>query len=131
MTDERELLKTQRARCEERVRGLKSYVRELTEMADRHGTDREHIEEDLWKARADVEFYESQAAEVPEARSWHAPFRAFHVYKDAAGEWRWRLVAGNGRIIAVSGEGYRDRGDCLHGVKLVKDSREVRVEDDD
>jgi uncharacterized protein YegP (UPF0339 family) len=28
-------------------------------------------------------------------------------YKDAKGEWRWRLVAANGRIIADSGEGYQ------------------------
>jgi len=27
-------------------------------------------------------------------------------YEDAAGEWRWRLVASNGQIIATSGEGY-------------------------
>lgn len=28
------------------------------------------------------------------------------VYEDAAGEWRWRLVAGNGETIADSSEGY-------------------------
>jgi uncharacterized protein YegP (UPF0339 family) len=30
----------------------------------------------------------------------------FEVYRDAAGEWRWRLKAANGRIVADSGEGY-------------------------
>ena len=31
------------------------------------------------------------------------------VYADNAGEWRWRLTADNGQIIAVSGEGYVKR----------------------
>lgn len=30
----------------------------------------------------------------------------FEVYRDAAGEWRWRLKAANGRIVGDSGEGY-------------------------
>lgn len=36
-----------------------------------------------------------------------------HVYQDAAGEWRWHLIAANGRIIADSGEGYADRADAV------------------
>jgi uncharacterized protein YegP (UPF0339 family) len=35
-----------------------------------------------------------------------------HVYRGLSGNWRWRLVAGNGRIVA-SGEGYRNRADLL------------------
>lgn len=31
----------------------------------------------------------------------------FVIYKDAAKEYRWRLVSRNGRIIANSGEGYK------------------------
>lgn len=41
-----------------------------------------------------------------------APFRLF------ATGWRWRLRAGNGKIIA-SGEGYVRKRDCLHAVDLV------------
>ncbi len=37
----------------------------------------------------------------------------FHVYKDAKGEWRWRLTAKNGRIIADSGEGYRRKATAV------------------
>lgn len=36
----------------------------------------------------------------------------FEMYKDDAGEYRWRLKSGNGKIIATSGEGYKNRGDC-------------------
>ena len=49
-----------------------------------------------------------------------APPKRFHIYKDAAGEWRWSLhAAGNNRQIADSGEGYKNRADCIHGAKLV------------
>jgi uncharacterized protein YegP (UPF0339 family) len=29
------------------------------------------------------------------------------VFQDEAGEWRWRVIAGNGEIVASSGEGFR------------------------
>jgi uncharacterized protein YegP (UPF0339 family) len=39
-----------------------------------------------------------------------------HVYRSRSvfrGEkWRWRLVAGNGAVLAVSSEGYANRGEC-------------------
>jgi uncharacterized protein YegP (UPF0339 family) len=35
------------------------------------------------------------------------------VYRDATGDWRWRLVASNGRIVADSGEGYRRKRAAL------------------
>lgn len=41
------------------------------------------------------------------------------VYQDNAGEWRWRIRATNGEIIADSAEGYVDRADCEHGLELV------------
>lgn len=34
------------------------------------------------------------------------------VYEDDAGEWRWRLIAPNGQILADSGEGYSRRSDA-------------------
>lgn len=33
----------------------------------------------------------------------------FLVYTDKAGEYRWRFVAANNRVIAESGEGYSSR----------------------
>lgn len=45
---------------------------------------------------------------------------SFELYRDGAGETRWRLRAANGRIIADSGEGYVDRADALHGIELVR-----------
>ncbi len=34
------------------------------------------------------------------------------LYVDAAGEWRWRLKARNGRILGDSAEGYKRKAAC-------------------
>ncbi len=43
----------------------------------------------------------------------------FEVYADKAGEFRFRLKATNGQIIAVS-EGYKAMAGCLNGIESVK-----------
>ena len=43
----------------------------------------------------------------------------FEVYTDKAGEFRFRLKATNGQIIAV-GEGYKKLASCLNGIDSVK-----------
>ena len=43
----------------------------------------------------------------------------FEVYEDKGGEFRFRLKATNGQIIAVS-EGYKAKASCLNGVESVK-----------
>lgn len=43
----------------------------------------------------------------------------FEVYTDKAGEYRFRLKARNGEIIATS-EGYKAKAGCLNGVESVK-----------
>ena len=54
----------------------------------------------------------------------------FEIYKDAEGDWRWRLVHNsNGNIIADSGEGYENRSDCEHGITLVKGSSGAPTKD--
>jgi uncharacterized protein YegP (UPF0339 family) len=45
----------------------------------------------------------------------------FDVYKDDKGEWRWTLKSRNGRITGDSGEGYKNKQDCIHGVNLIKE----------
>jgi len=46
----------------------------------------------------------------------------FEMYRDKKikKEWRWRLRADNGQIIATPGEGYVKRSSCEHGIELVK-----------
>jgi uncharacterized protein YegP (UPF0339 family) len=48
-----------------------------------------------------------------------SPF--FYIYRDRAGEWRWRLrAAGNNEIIADSAEGYGTRWGCEQAAERVK-----------
>jgi uncharacterized protein len=44
----------------------------------------------------------------------------FEVYKDKNGEWRWRLIAANGRNVASPGEGYKNKADCLSAIETIK-----------
>ena len=43
----------------------------------------------------------------------------FEMYKDKAGEFRYRLKAKNGEIIATS-EGYKAKESCVNGIESVK-----------
>jgi uncharacterized protein YegP (UPF0339 family) len=43
----------------------------------------------------------------------------FEIYQDAKGEYRFRLKAGNGQIIAT-GQGYTSKRSCLNGIESVK-----------
>ncbi|AEC20844.1 hypothetical protein PT7_2304 [Pusillimonas sp. T7-7] len=43
----------------------------------------------------------------------------FEIYKDKAGEFRFRLNASNGQAILAS-EGYKTKASCLNGVESVK-----------
>ena len=43
----------------------------------------------------------------------------FEIYKDKAGEYRFRLKASNGQIIAAS-EGYVKKDSCKNGIESVK-----------
>ena len=43
----------------------------------------------------------------------------FELYKDKAGEFRFRLKAGNGQIILAS-EGYKARSSAMNGIESVR-----------
>ena len=44
----------------------------------------------------------------------------FETYADAAGKYRWRLVAANGETIASSGESFYDRASAKRAAETVK-----------
>lgn len=56
----------------------------------------------------------------------------FEVYVDKAGEFRFRLKARNGEIVAV-GEGYKAKASCLNGIDSIRrnapDAEVVKLED--
>lgn len=43
----------------------------------------------------------------------------FEVYKDKAGEFRFRLKAGNSQVI-LTGEGYKTKAGCIKGIESVR-----------
>ena len=49
------------------------------------------------------------------------PKPKFEIYKDNAGKFRFRLIAANGEIIAVS-EGYQAKDSCENGIRSVKEN---------
>jgi len=54
----------------------------------------------------------------------------FEVYKDAKGEFRWRLKATNGQVIGTSGDGYKAKADCTHAIDLIKEGASKATTDD-
>jgi len=52
----------------------------------------------------------------------------FEVFKDKADEWRWRMVAGNGRIVADSGEGYSSKSNARRALKNVQADATADIE---
>ena len=44
----------------------------------------------------------------------------FEIYQDRKKEWRWRLKASNGQVIAGPQEGYKKRSHCVRMVARIK-----------
>lgn len=44
----------------------------------------------------------------------------FEVYEDRRGEWRWRLRAGNRKIVADSAEGYDSESNVRRAVVMIQ-----------
>lgn len=44
----------------------------------------------------------------------------FNIYQDQAGQYRWRLVAENGRIVADSSEGYVSKSNVKRIIETIK-----------
>ena len=49
------------------------------------------------------------------------PEAQFEIFQDSAGEYRFRLRAPNGEIIA-HGEGYKSKDGCKNGIASVKEN---------
>lgn len=124
-----EMLEDQLEDYEEILRGLKSYLKELTDQTAKCHTQKEHFEEDLMEAKQNITYYEGEIALIKELIKKEPGGATYLVYQDAAEEWRWQLRAANHRIIADSGEGYHNKQDCLHGIALVKDSKDAPVKE--
>nr|WP_233357312.1 DUF1508 domain-containing protein [Halococcoides cellulosivorans] len=73
-----------------------------------------------------------QSTVGPASYLWFDP-AGFEVYRDAASEWRWRLVHRNGEILADGGQGYSRRNDANRAVDRLReaiDEYDVEVYED-
>jgi uncharacterized protein YegP (UPF0339 family) len=54
----------------------------------------------------------------------------FEIYQDNRKEYRWRLKAANGQVIATSGQGYKSKADCRHGIEIIqREAATAKVEE--
>jgi uncharacterized protein YegP (UPF0339 family) len=44
----------------------------------------------------------------------------FELYKDKGGEFRFRLKAGNGEVIALASEGYTSKSGAMNGIESIR-----------
>jgi uncharacterized protein YegP (UPF0339 family) len=48
------------------------------------------------------------------------PAATFELYKDKSGQFRWRLRMQNSKVIASSGEGYKEKDSAMKAIESVK-----------
>ncbi len=51
----------------------------------------------------------------------------YHLRETEDGEWYWYLESRNGEEIANSEQSYSNKEDCKHGLRIVRNSKEVEV----
>jgi uncharacterized protein YegP (UPF0339 family) len=55
---------------------------------------------------------------------------AFELYKDSAGEFRFRLKDDEGTLLAASGKGYKTKADCQKVIDTIKrEAAKAKVDD--
>ena len=52
-------------------------------------------------------------------RAAYAAGLQFQISKNKRGEFRWKLRAGNNKVLATSSEGYQAKADCRHAIDLI------------
>src|SRR5262245_6658427 len=76
----------------------------------------------LWAAVAGLVIGTGAAVEsvAQEKKEKVAGQLTFEVYKDRAGEFRFRLLAANGENIAAASQGYRNKADAMHAIDVIQ-----------
>ena len=54
----------------------------------------------------------------------------FELYRDTRREYRWRLKAANGKVLARSNEGYRKKVDCRSAITRIREDAGTATVDD-
>ncbi|WP_217182885.1 DUF1508 domain-containing protein [Streptomyces sp. AC495_CC817] len=55
----------------------------------------------------------------------------WELYTDKSGEYRFRLKAGNGEVIALSSEGYSSKSGALNGIDSVRRNADAEIVETD
>ncbi len=55
----------------------------------------------------------------------------YEIFRDSLGAWRWHFVAGDGKVVAQSAEGYASKEDCFRSIHLVTSSDAAVVTESD
>jgi len=69
-------------------------------------------------AAPDAAAPETEAAETEAAETKSS--RAFEIYEDKAGQWRWRLRARNGELVAMSEQGFTTKAGVVRALDVVR-----------
>jgi large subunit ribosomal protein L21 len=72
------------------------------------------------RARAAKAAARDVEAEPDETPAVPATTRAFEVFEDKAGQWRWRLRADNGEILAMSEQGFSTKASLVRSLDSVR-----------
>ncbi|MCJ7711652.1 MAG: 50S ribosomal protein L21, partial [Chloroflexi bacterium] len=71
--------------------------------------------------RARTKAAPAEAPTEPETEATEATStRAFEIYEDKAGQWRWRLHAGNGELVAMSEQGFTTKAGAVRALDVVR-----------
>ena len=70
----------------------------------------------------DIQFVAGSARNHTDDIKAFAKQQKFELYKSPNGEYRWRLKATNGQVIATGGEGYSSKAAAQNGIESVKRS---------
>ncbi len=66
----------------------------------------------------------------PETKTTKATGAVFELYKDKAGEYRFRLRDDQGDLLAISGKGYEEKGICLKVIQAIqREAGRAKVDD--
>ncbi|MBO9626174.1 MAG: DUF1508 domain-containing protein [Microbacterium sp.] len=55
----------------------------------------------------------------------------WELYTDKGGEYRFRLKAGNGEVIALSSEGYTSKSGALNGIESIRRNADSEIVETD
>ena len=102
------------------LEGIPEVLEEAAEWAQRATV---HFLRMLEKAWEEVDrFMTGKSPEVTQLR--------FYVYFDSRNQYRWRLLAKNRKVIADSGESYKEKRNCLKTIRLIANSAADAIVED-